>query len=507
MFRNRVRGKCDESVLSFINRTLTANYISHIPYALKLKPQSYRSNFNHLSKSSVIYKEVKELVEKGGGDLDGLLLNQYDEVYLGDKFAEVKGKFGRYYLLNRTKFCPSCMKQDFYHRRLWDIQDIFVCLEHNRYLIEFCPNCNEAVTVKMLMSKRCKCGQLFNNEPDSVPNDEIILHQVDIQRMVLEPGATKTDESGRLVNAILYFTLHHAFKSILESKSGIEFLIQIGKFDHYDPEDIQHRASISQMCWELILNPTPELFSVFFNHLEREIVSGLKKKDFITVLNNSHPIRKMYLRSLDVNKRERNSTYSFHKYIQQSEMELGYITINEAAKVLGFDHHKTLRWAKLGMIPYETSEILGVNTMIFNKLILEEKVKQIKAYIGIDEVKRRFNVSIPIVLFLIKIGKLVPEHGPSKDGFGINLFHPDEIDRFLRKLTETACILNQSDTGWIPLSKRARSITKVLKGAFDGNVPIGIVRDNELNLKNIHIRLSDLKALKTTHNSHTRRLL
>lgn len=63
-------------------------------------------------------------------------------------------------LLNRSelKFCASCLKEAKYYRISWQLRSSLVCLKHQEFLIEQCPECLNQVDFTIGRMGFCSCG-------------------------------------------------------------------------------------------------------------------------------------------------------------------------------------------------------------------------------------------------------------------------------------------------------------------------------------------------------------
>ena len=63
-------------------------------------------------------------------------------------------------LLNRSelKFCASCLKEAKYYRISWQLRSSLVCLKHQEFLIEQCPECLNQVDFTIGEMGFCSCG-------------------------------------------------------------------------------------------------------------------------------------------------------------------------------------------------------------------------------------------------------------------------------------------------------------------------------------------------------------
>jgi hypothetical protein len=71
-----------------------------------------------------------------------------------------------------SKYCPECFKETGYHNKYWDISYNIFCYKHNLRLIDFCPNCQKALSSNLKNLFSCLCGyQLFELPKIEVPKE------------------------------------------------------------------------------------------------------------------------------------------------------------------------------------------------------------------------------------------------------------------------------------------------------------------------------------------------
>ncbi|MTI80837.1 MAG: hypothetical protein FH758_08135 [Firmicutes bacterium] len=95
-------------------------------------------------------------------------------------------QIGRMLNKHNQKFCPLCLKDEYYHRYYWDINLISVCTKHKVALIKRCPECNRALTFNKIFNGKCSCGLSISDMESYIISDEftIKVHQF-IQSMLL----------------------------------------------------------------------------------------------------------------------------------------------------------------------------------------------------------------------------------------------------------------------------------------------------------------------------------
>ncbi|MFZ3590357.1 TniQ family protein [Bacillus sp. DJP31] len=59
-------------------------------------------------------------------------------------------------LKSRVKFCPLCIKKEAYHKWIWNINPVSICLTHRIYLVSHCKECGSSVQMNSLINVKCK---------------------------------------------------------------------------------------------------------------------------------------------------------------------------------------------------------------------------------------------------------------------------------------------------------------------------------------------------------------
>ncbi len=80
------------------------------------------------------------------------------------------------YLVNpheSARYCPHCLRDAAYHRLLWMVTSVAVCLRHNCLLLMHCPDCRATTLVQGVVTGHClACGaDLTAASPPTLPPD------------------------------------------------------------------------------------------------------------------------------------------------------------------------------------------------------------------------------------------------------------------------------------------------------------------------------------------------
>jgi hypothetical protein len=141
----------DESINGYIQRIAYDNGYDNANWLYSLKG-IYRS----LKTSTSQEKDLAQLAKFLNVEYKCL----YNLTFL-DHFSEnemiIKYLF-RQGITTHSKYCPKCFKDQGYHNKYWDLSFNFFCYKHHLLLIDFCPNCNKAISSNLQNMYTCLCG-------------------------------------------------------------------------------------------------------------------------------------------------------------------------------------------------------------------------------------------------------------------------------------------------------------------------------------------------------------
>lgn len=67
--------------------------------------------------------------------------------------------------LNNLRYCPLCLSEKAYLRKLWMLKPIYACPIHSCFLIDSCPNCENPITSKTGIQNSACCGFELRKAP------------------------------------------------------------------------------------------------------------------------------------------------------------------------------------------------------------------------------------------------------------------------------------------------------------------------------------------------------
>lgn len=79
---------------------------------------------------------------------------------------------------NKIKYCPICIKERTFHKKIWTILPIAICPDHKILLIEKCPGCKNPIIIDDYMFGFCsRCSVRFKQGIGQPVDDKSIFYQ------------------------------------------------------------------------------------------------------------------------------------------------------------------------------------------------------------------------------------------------------------------------------------------------------------------------------------------
>ena len=93
-----------------------------------------------------------------------------------------------WFLYDKTRFCPICLDEDSFQRKIWISSHSIICLEHKTFLIDKCNNCRNIINTKDIIQNLCpKCNKFLSYSQNSlVKSKSHIEYQEILNKIYLE---------------------------------------------------------------------------------------------------------------------------------------------------------------------------------------------------------------------------------------------------------------------------------------------------------------------------------
>ncbi|MGE0999730.1 helix-turn-helix domain-containing protein, partial [Bacillus sp. Gnz1/3] len=147
--------------------------------------------FNHFNVTSSDFD--KEILK----DLSVFLKLEVEELekYTCDFLKRSSGFKLENYIKSYVRFCPLCINNFGYHKRIWQMNYVSVCLEHQIYLVDKCLQCKQKLHLHELLRQGCNnCKGFGNTLARRKPSYEELRTQEIIYKCIVDEfDVTKTD--------------------------------------------------------------------------------------------------------------------------------------------------------------------------------------------------------------------------------------------------------------------------------------------------------------------------
>lgn len=455
-----------ESLMGLAHR-LAKSYQHDTLYTL-VQPQGnhfdYRANMNYIKDKNLWNNSIVTFLKNNGfEELYKLSLNQYDELLFGGCSTLLEQR--QHYYQTKVKYCPCCLKEAHYHRLIWDVSMVGVCLKHNRFLIENCPGCGCVIRLNKLIGGACLCGEVFSEvDADVIPTNDVIFAQQTIQGLLTGEISNIQIEEGITLSGREYFMGIDLFSKLLDgipvkSLSFMDYKVNLKEVNYSlikgSKRTFEMVMLLSTTAHNLLVQPSSDFARVIeVIEINRECNRLIKYKrelfDKIIANKNFEAHRRIYTNFHVSNMTE----FARLKYILKPD-EFRYCSMSQARKILNCDDLILKKLEKSGVLKFYKApygQHREVHLVEIDSIM--EYSRKRKELINSREVALMLGVPGNIVRWLSDINLLEIEHGPGKDNFGQRKYHPDAVKNFLKKL-ESKCERNEhiNSSEWIPFNK------------------------------------------------------
>nr|WP_275580552.1 TniQ family protein [Bacillus tianshenii] len=509
----RVTSKENESMYSFLYRTVVANYYDNLPSMLKeISSHLFVANCNYLDHKegwSVIFMDVFESLNK---DIHTFSLNQYDELLLQGTEEVVGRKHeDRVYQKYSTKYCPDCLNEDYYHRLLWDVSLVTTCLKHNKHLIENCPNCNKAVRINRLMVGDCNCGWIFNRSisRDIDPKSNVYKNQKVLQLILSGEMKETSTADNTVLNRQEYFKFLLMFLTLIDGMDINAILkvttcqpkpkINFNKRQKADKRNCDLINVMISVAHLLVTRPNILLPNVIqqidgysidsrnlkYNHLKK-IVEHEKGRSYLLVYSD-------YLNTVT------NEYIGERIKIKPIIEEKNYLTTGEAIKLIKTEDQVLKNLIHYGLVSTHKTKTKGGRTItLVERKSIESYMKMKKNSYTLSQACKILGLNFVKAQELITRGHIKAQHGPSIDGYPIWYISKRELNKFIQSVFVKVKIKSSIDSNWIPFEKANMNLrhtdmdtVSIIEAIKNGTFSAAIA-EKTTNIKSIHLAKRDI---------------
>jgi predicted site-specific integrase-resolvase len=477
----------DENFCSYILRLTEANHYSHPNWIYRMAEFKHMSkglaNSNVWSYHSHDFNLLSRLI--------GVSESKLKEMAYIDVGSEEKGHpiyaFGEELprvtvQTMKVKFCPLCLKEEPYFRKIWDLVILTTCPIHKCVLIDFCHSCGKQINWMRKSLIYCKCGFDFRETPlQKVEGNDIRLSQLIYEKCYYFPKEYDINPSLKLmnmkeINILIFYIVRRLFYLKNDQR----------KFPNSSFSNIEIHGIIKYLV--SIFDNWPFNFYKFLKELQEKnrCEHGSIQRDFGNLYRflyeqykdgkNFDFLRNAFEDYLLIHWKE--YFQSNLKLVEVFNQRNFIISGIEAAKFLGVKI-KTIK----KLINYEIIDGIirrtGGKTQI---LILKESIDSFKEkltnFMSSVETAKILGVSHSTLLDLIRKESIKPFLGPTINEFRYWVFDPERIDCLFQRIDKK--IIHQQIEG-----KKTVSFFKSLEflsvlGYSTGDF-LQLIFDNKIN--------------------------
>lgn len=356
--------------------------------------------------------------------------------------------------LDNIRYCPICLGESAYLKKLWMLKPIYACPIHSCFLIDSCPNCENPITSKTGIQNCSCCGFELDKAPIREANSiETIYWFIDVlnfnsNKLFKEFAACwnafndffKFDGSNTDLKVFLsvYEYFHNPELSILKLSALINSrinyshprvqLIPFLKYENFFKKHIkvveqnadEYKISEKSISKKLRNHQIKLILKVSRFELEKLIESDylrLGKKELYRGNISSIDIERFLTGLIDKDESKADT-------LNDTTIFNDYICLKKISEVLEINYETTRKLANIGWFSLEHDGLDVDGPKQYSKNKLHEFASK---YMLISLLAKRLKVNpTNLVEKLASIG-ITPVHGPHIDSTPINIFLKKDI--------------------------------------------------------------------------------
>ncbi|TVY09092.1 hypothetical protein FPZ49_15390 [Paenibacillus cremeus] len=497
-----------------IAQRLTKDFYSHQTLQTLIDRKGryfdYRSNFNYFKDDNLWNEKIARLLRSHGyRNFDKLILNQFDDLLFGGTPTLLQKR--QHYYQTKVKFCPHCLYEAKYHRLLWDVSLVSVCLKHKCNLIENCPSCGRHIRIHDLIGGACTCGLIYANVVNTkTPVESVLSAQKVIQSLLTGKKKNIRIEGNFSLTAREYFAGLDMFSKLLDG-----FPAQLLSFDNLeasfielnynlirgDKRDLEMINFISTIAHELLVSPSKHLASIVeaieLKRATKRTIRG-KREIFDRMLANGkfEAHKKIY------SDYHNTSNQEFARMKTVMPNELKYCSLVQARKILQCDDITIAKFVQLGLLQFVEGKFGSRKIMLVEKESVVKLAQRRKELLDVSQVAKLFDITGGVVRAIAKRNLLKMEHGKEKDGYGRRLFHPTEVYVLIKEVEKQCVQIPEDSLEWVPFRYRELlnrhyhfSYAQTLEAILSGRFSCGKKTTSIQTLEDVYLYLPELTKM------------
>ncbi|MEI4771422.1 TniQ family protein [Psychrobacillus sp. FJAT-51614] len=448
---NRDKPKEQESLYSFLHRLAIINHYDHLGSMFtEFKSAAYDENCNEIHPDLYWVDFVTDLLSKMKIDIQPLIVNQFDDLLIREdiKSNKRRAKYRKHYHRYCTKFCPECLKEDFFHRIYWDVSYVTTCVKHKKELVVACK-CSRYVPLSRLVRNLCHCGKKYTAIRAKKVDAVTLEVQTAFQEFLLGDRQQISREDQTYLTKDEYLDFFYAFSLLVRGIDSNVFaasrLFRLkDPFDMVGPNikkiDLNKYNLIVNTLHFLTLHPSKD----FTNLIEAvEEADKQLKHASSTKVKKNRITNKVFKHTKGTYYHEIYSDYLNNKkdvYINQRFAlpplikKKKFLTTGEALLYINTEFKTVMNLCKHNLIKLHVTEKNGKKISLIERESIDAYLNMKKTSFTLDQAIRYLGLNFRHMNALVESKLIKPIHGPSVDGYERWYIPKTEIQRFEKEL-------------------------------------------------------------------------
>lgn len=472
---NSVKPYNDESLYSLIFRLAIANhYLDFHSFCSGLFNNArltiYRKNCNYLSNEFEWEVAFKKVLQSLGMDINKFVLNQFDGLLFktGDHSSLNPDQI---FQKSRTKYCPTCLEENHYHRLYWDINYFTICPYHHVKLIDKCDKCLRPNTLYEIMNRKCTCGENIPiiKQSIEIKESKLLASQINTFELLFKPATNLKIEWDFPLSSDVFFSQYLTYFLILYTLPSYEQFKPFTNF-YFDPlpetpttgklvRSVESLIFINQLIFNLITRPSVYLkdFLVIFFEIHGGLSKKVKTKPYYRklkmmghMINNSQNLLEI------VSSEEIIKYYYSTSILAKNKDKNTLMTFIEASSYLNMNGRTLTKLCSQGQLEMIKVKREQSKITFITKSSIEQYLNYHNNLFNLRETSEYLGVPTKNVEVLMRYKLLVPL--PKMTGrTGEHLFKKTMIWDFEKSLIVNSELNNEiNDPDWINLKKATK---------------------------------------------------
>nr|WP_298472920.1 TniQ family protein [uncultured Psychrobacillus sp.] len=442
-----------ESLYSFLHRLAIVNHYEHFGSMFKeYKMSSYDDNCNEIHADLFWVSFITDLLYQMKIDIQPLIVNQYDDLLVRKNMESSYRRisYRKYYHRYSTKFCPECLKEDFFHRIYWDVSYVTTCVQHNIDLISNCTTCGEYVRMSRLMRDSCMCGAGYTTM--IAKNTDPITSEVQnvFQEFLLGKRKKIVRADYNILSSEEYLEFFYFFSLLIHGLDSNKFFFS--SLYQFEQNFYMIAPSITKINTDksnlivntahfLTLDPSKDLITLvdMVSELGRGLAYSMVLKSKKTkIFNNLFKQPKgRYYHEIYTDYLNNKKDEYINQRIALPPLELRrkkYLTFFEATSLLNSQINTTKNLCHHGILKLHETYKNGRKISLIERKSVDEYIKMKLNCFSFLQATEYLELTFRHMMALIELKRINPLHGPSIDGYERWYIKKKEILRFQKLL-------------------------------------------------------------------------